>query len=104
MGTETALPYLNSATLAGNTLGFPFASFLLGQVDQGNISAPANAKLGQHSLGFFAQDTWNATRNSRWTTACDGTTRPIREQYGRYPTLDPLAPNASAGGHPGAVT
>ena len=102
---ETALPYLNSATLAGNTLGFPFASFLLGQVDNGNVSAPANAKLGQHSLGFFAQDTWKVTRKLtldyglRW----DYSTYQ-KEQYGRYPTLDPLAPNASAGGHPGAVT
>jgi hypothetical protein len=102
---ETALPYLNSATLAGNTLGFPFASFLLGQVDQGNVSAPANAKLGSHSLGFFAQDTWKVTRKLtvdyglRW----DYSTYQ-KEQYGRYPTLDPLAPNASAGGHPGAVT
>jgi hypothetical protein len=102
---ETALPYLNSATLAGNTLGFPFASFLLGQVDQGNTSSPANAKLGTHSLGFFAQDTWKVTRKLtldyglRW----DYSTYQ-KEQYGRYPTLDPLAPNASAGGHPGAVT
>jgi len=102
---ETALPYLNSATLAGNTLGFPFASFLLGQVDQGNTSSPANAKLGTHSLGFFAQDTWKVTRKLtldyglRW----DYSTYQ-KEQYGRYPTLDPTAPNASAGGHPGAVT
>ncbi|HSP68539.1 MAG TPA: carboxypeptidase regulatory-like domain-containing protein, partial [Bryobacteraceae bacterium] len=104
-GNETALPYLNSATLAGNTLGFPFASFLLGQVDQGNVSSPANAKLGQHSLGFFAQDTWKVTRKLtldyglRW----DYSTYQ-KEQYGRYPTLDPRAPNASAGGHPGGVT
>ncbi|HEV8414478.1 MAG TPA: carboxypeptidase regulatory-like domain-containing protein [Bryobacteraceae bacterium] len=102
---ETALPYLNSATLAGNTLGFPFASFLLGQVDQGNTSSPANAKLGTHSLGFFAQDTWKVSRKLtldyglRW----DYSTYQ-KEQYGRYPTLDPRAPNASAGGHPGAVT
>lgn len=102
---ETALPYLNSATLAGNTLGFPFASFLLGQVDNGNTSSPANAKLGQHAMGFFAQDTWKVTRKLtldyglRW----DYSTYQ-KEQYGRYPTLDPLAPNASAGGHPGAVT
>jgi hypothetical protein len=102
---ETALPYLNSATLAGNTLGFPFASFLLGQVDQGNTSSPANAKLGSHSLGLFAQDTWKVTRKLtldyglRW----DYSTYQ-KEQYGRYPTLDPRAPNASAGGHPGAVT
>ena len=102
---ETALPYLNSATLAGNTLGFPFASFLLGLVDQGNVSSPANAKLGSHSLAFFAQDTWKVTRKLtldyglRWDYSSYQ-----KEQYGRYPTLDPLAPNASAGGHPGATT
>jgi hypothetical protein len=102
---QTALPYLNSAVVGGNTIGFAFASFLLGQVNNGNVAMPANAKLGQHSLGFYAQDSWKITRQLtldyglRWDYSSYQ-----KEQYGRQPTLDPRAPNRAAGGRLGATT
>lgn len=102
---ETALPYLNTTTVGGNSVGFPFAGFLLGLVDNGNVAMPAVAKLGQHSLGLFAQDTWKITKKLTldYGLRYDYATYQ-KEQYGRQPTLDPLAPNAAAGGHPGATT
>jgi hypothetical protein len=102
---QTALPYLNTANVGGNTIGFPFASFLLGQVNTGNVRMPAAAKLGQHALGFYAQDSWKVTRKITldYGLRYDYSTYQ-KEQYGRQPTLDAKAPNRAAGGQPGATT
>jgi len=48
---ETGQAYLNNNTLAGGNVGFPYASFLLGLVDSGNIKVPTAGKLGKHELG-----------------------------------------------------
>jgi hypothetical protein len=101
---QTALPYNNSATFAGNTVGLSYASFLLGMTNETRVSLPTNPKLGNHSLGFYAQDTWKVTRKLtvdyglRWDYATFRT-----ERWGRQTTLDPLKPNAAAGGQPGAT-
>jgi len=64
-GNETAIPYNNSATWGstGNTgtIGFPYASFLLGQVDGGTLG---NAVINQYhrpTWALYLQDTWKAT-------------------------------------------
>jgi len=103
-GNETALPYNNSATFAGNTIGLGYGSFLLGLTDSASVSLPTNPHLGNHSLGFYAQDTWKVSRKLtldyglRWDYATYRT-----ETYGRQSTLAPLTPNAAAGGQPGAT-
>ena len=45
---EIGLPYLNATAPPGNsnTIGFPYASFLLGLVNNYNIAQPAVGKLG----------------------------------------------------------
>jgi hypothetical protein len=101
---ETGLPYLQATTLNGGNVGFPYASFLLGAVDSVAIAPPNTIRLGKHSIGLFVQDTWKVTRKLtldyglRW----DYSTY-LKEQYGRLAAFAPLAPNASAGGHLGAV-
>jgi hypothetical protein len=121
-GAQTALPYIVSAAslsppcpaaftgcsqalLAGNTIGFPYASFLLGLVDTANAKPPSEGRIGKHQLGFYAQDSWKVTRKLTLDIGLryDYSTY-LKEQYGRTPTLDPNAANPSAGGHPGAVT
>jgi len=65
-GNETAQPYYNSSTVAGTggltaVTGFPYASFYLGQVDNGSIG---NAVINQYHRPTFAlylQDTWKVT-------------------------------------------
>ena len=103
---ETALPYLNSATVPGTgaTIGFPYASFLLGLVDTGNVKVPAVAKMGKSQFGFFAQDTWKVTRKLTldYGLRYDYSTYP-KEQYGRIPTLSPTTPDPSAGNRLGAA-
>ncbi|MCU1335206.1 MAG: Cna B-type protein [Bryobacterales bacterium] len=103
---ETGLPYLNAAGPAGSggTVGLPYASFLLGIVDNGNFSRPAVAKLGKHSLGFFVQDSWKVTRKFtlEYGLRYDFSTYQ-REQYGTYGSFSATTPNPNAGGHSGAV-
>ena len=104
---EKGLPYLNATGPAGTngTIGLPYASFLLGAVDSYNVAEPAIAKLGKHSLAFYAQDSWKVTRKFtleyglRYDIAAAQ-----QEQYGRFGTFDPSVPNTQDGGRPGGVT
>jgi hypothetical protein len=65
-GNETAQPYYNSNTVAGTggqtaVTGFPYASFYLGQVDNGQIG---NAVINQYhrpTWALYLQDTWKIT-------------------------------------------
>ena len=68
-GNETAQPYYNSNTVAGTSAnagqtavtGFPYASFYLGQVDNGSIG---NAVINQYhrpTWALYLQDTWKVT-------------------------------------------
>jgi hypothetical protein len=104
---ETGLPYLNATGPAGTngTIGLPYASFLLGLVDNYNVSEPAVAKLGKHQLGFYAQDSWKVTRKFTFNYGLryDFSTA-SKEQYGRFGTFDPTVANTQDGGRPGGVT
>ncbi len=104
---ETGLPYLNATNPPGtsNTIGLPYASFLLGAVNNYNVAVPAVAKLGKHQLGFYAQDSWKVTRKLtldlglRYDYSTSG-----KEQYGRYGFFDPSVANTQDGGRLGGVT
>jgi len=95
---------LQSSTVGPGTVGFPYASFLLGLVNTGTVNPVANLRTGKHFLGFFAQDTWKITRKLTldYGLRYDYATYP-KEQYGRMPTLAPGLANPTAGGHPGGI-
>jgi hypothetical protein len=101
---ETALPYLQSSSLAGGTVGFAYASFLLGAVDQLKIAPIDNMKIGKHAVGLFLQDTWKVTRKLTldYGIRYDHQTY-LKESQGRFAQFAPKIPNPSAGGQPGAV-
>ena len=105
---QTALPYvaLSNATgsVAGNTIGFPYASFLLGLVNTGNIHDPSDSRIGKSQWGFYAQDTWKITRKFTldYGLRYDYSTY-FKEQFGRAPQFAPALANPAAGGHPGAT-
>jgi outer membrane receptor protein involved in Fe transport len=86
------------------TIGLPYASFLLGAVDNYNVAVPAVAKLGKHQLGFYVQDSWKVTRKLTLDLGLryDFSTS-SKEQYGRYGFFDPRVANTQDGGHPGGV-
>ncbi len=58
---ETALTQQDAAGW-NSTTGLGYASFLLGRSDSLQISQVTNARLGNHSMAFFVQDTWKVTR------------------------------------------
>jgi hypothetical protein len=101
---QTAMPNLASATIGGGTIGFPYASFLLGAPNSVRIAPEHNIRLGKHQIGLFAQDTWKVTRKLtvdyglRWDYQSY-----LKEQYGRLAQFAPLVANPSAGGILGAV-
>ena len=101
---QTSLPYLNGATLSGQTVGFAYASFLLGAVKTVSIANPVDPRLGKHQVGFYAQDSWKITR---WVTFDYGLrydySTYLREEYGRDPFFSPTTPNPAVGNIPGAV-
>lgn len=103
---ETGLPYLNATGPAGSggTVGFPYASFLLGLVDSGNIRQPAVAKLGKNEEGAYLQDSWKVTRKLtlEYGIRYDFSTYQ-KEEHGRFGSLSAKVPDPAAGGQPGAV-
>jgi hypothetical protein len=103
-GNETALPYLQTASTGGGTLGFPYASFLLGAVNSVRIANVNNIRVGKHMIGMFAQDSWKVTRKLTldYGLRYDYMSY-LREQYGRLAQFAPDIANPGAGGRLGAV-
>jgi hypothetical protein len=94
----------NGFTASQGSMGFPFASFLLGGLSGVSLGAPTNSSYSKQQWGLFAQDTWKITRKLtldygvRWDYGSYA-----KEQYGRFSNFDLLTPNPSASGHPGAA-
>jgi hypothetical protein len=101
---QTAQPYNQSSTIGGGTIGFPYASFLLGLVNSGTVNPVSDVRTGKHFIAFFAQDTWKITRRLTldYGLRYDYATYP-KEQYGRMPTISPALPNPSADGYRGGI-
>ncbi len=105
---QTALPYvaLNNSTgsVAGNTIGFPYASFLLGLVASGNIHPPSETRLGKSEWAGYVQDTWKVTRKFTLDYGLRyDYSKYFKEQFGRASDFSPTTPDPTAGGHPGAA-
>jgi hypothetical protein len=100
---QTGLPSTEGQNLQGGSVGFPYASFLLGLVDNGQIGPSSEPRAGKNSWALFAQDGWKVTPKLtldyglRW----DYQTY-LKEQYGRVPNLSPTAMNPKLG-VPGAI-
>lgn len=96
---ETALPSTNGQNLSGGTVGFPYASFLLGAVDSAAVSTPQDPQFRKIAWGLYLQDTWKITRKItldyglRW----DYQTA-LSELHDRFASFSPSVVNPSAGG------
>ena len=100
---QTGQPFQTRAVL-GSNVGFGFASFMLGQVQQVSISNPTHPRMGKKQFGLYLQDSWKVTRKFTldYGLRYDYSTY-LREQYGRAPDFSAATPNPSAGGRLGAV-
>ena len=98
----TALPF-TGLNLAGQAIGFGYASFLLGDYNVLEQDAPADYHLGKQQWGFFAQDSWKITRKLTLDYGLRYDYGTIQsEQGGRVGILGSI-PNASAGNRLGGT-
>src|SRR5579883_3079709 len=101
---ETADPYATQIAYTNGATGFAFASFLLGQYNNLQLSPQDTLKLGNHSFGLYAQDTWKATRRLtvdyglRWDFATL-----LSEEHGRMQDAAFNLPNQAIAGRIGGV-
>ena len=84
--------------------GFQYASFLIGSPNSLTVSQVTDSRIGNHSLGFYAQDSWKVTRRFTldYGLRYDYVTL-LREEHGRMQSASFTAPNPIAGGRPGNV-
>ena len=101
---ETADPWQNGQPLnLPNGSGFQWASYLLGSPDTLLLSLPTQTKLGNHLMGFYAQDSWKITRRLTldYGLRYDYQTY-LKEEYGRMQQASFSTPNPTVGGLLGA--
>ncbi len=100
---QTALPYLQNTTIGGGSIGYRYASFLLGQVNTATVAAVKDPQWRKQALSLYGQDSWKITPRLtmsyglRWDYAGQG-----HELYYRSSEIGLTTPNPSAGGLPGA--
>jgi len=100
---ETAMPYLVGQTLPGGSLGFNYASFLMGAVDSYTIAQVADFRQAKKQLGFYLQDSWKLSRKLTVTYGVRYDYGSYyQEEHGRAVDFSATTPNPSAGGQPGA--
>ena len=99
---QTALP--SNQSLSGGTVGFAYASFLLGLADSGTVSTAQDPQFLKQSWGAFAQDSWKITnRLSLELGVRYDYQGGLRELWDRFGSFDPHVANPSAGGLPGGM-
>ena len=99
----TSIPGLAAGSTGAYTVGFPYASFLLGDVTSATQYAPVDARMFKSQWAMFLQDSWKATRKLtidygvRWDYATAA-----QEEYGRSADLGTNVPNPAVGNRLGA--
>jgi len=100
---QTGLPYLATTTVGAGSIGYRYASFLLGLPDTATVSAPKQVQWRKQAWSFYGQDDWKVTPKLtlnyglRWDYGGQG-----HELHYRTSMIDLTTPNPSAGGLPGA--
>ncbi|PYS32379.1 MAG: hypothetical protein DMG14_34700, partial [Acidobacteria bacterium] len=100
---QTGLPSLQGVSLPAS-VGFNYASFLIGAPNSGYDSVPARMRTGNHSIAFFVQDNWKVNRRLTldYGLRYDFQTY-LKEHSGYMFSVSPTAPNPTAGGLPGGI-
>jgi len=102
--TQTSQPALQGFSLSGGSVGFGYASFMLGLVSSASVNAVQDPQWRKNTWALYLQDNWKATRRLtldmgiRWDLQGQG-----HEIHWRNSMFGPGTPNPNAGGRPGAV-
>jgi hypothetical protein len=101
---QTALPSTQGQNLGGGAVGLPYASFLLGMVNNASVSNPTDPNWRKPAVSVFVQDTWRV----KGALTLDYGLRWDRQAYGyeeqdRRSMFAPEVANPAAGGLPGAT-
>ncbi len=101
---QTGLPSTLGMNLEGGSVGFPYASFLLGLAHYGDIGVVSSPRLGKHSFALYAQDSWkmNHRMTLEYGLRYDYQTY-LKDSSGRIPSFSPATANPAADGLPGAM-
>ena len=103
-GEQTGLPSTQGQPLGGGAVGHPYASFLLGLVNNASVSNPTDPNWYRPAVSVFLQDTWRVLPavtldyGLRWDRQAYG-----YEQHDRRSMFSPDTPNPAAGGLLGAT-
>src|SRR5215469_14879127 len=100
----TSEPFIPTNSRNGYSMGFGYASFLLGDFNSTTQTPLEEYRNGHVAWAWFVQDSWKVTRKLtiNYGIRHDISTA-VKEQYGRVGRFDPDTPNLNAGGHLGAV-
>ena len=99
---QTALP--SNQTLSGGSVGFAYASFLLGLANNGTVSTLQDPQFLKISWGAFAQDSWKVSRRLTLELGVRYDLQgALHELWDRLGAFDPNVNNPSAGGLPGGM-
>jgi len=101
--SQTGEPFQQTA-VGGANVGFGYASYLLGLVNNVSISYPTYPKIGKNQTGLYVQDSWKVTRKLTvdYGVRYDYSTY-LKEQYGRAPFFSPAVLNPTVGNLPGGA-
>ena len=101
---QTALPALGATNVGGGTLGFNFASFLLGQAASASVSNPQDPQLRKGNISGYVQDTWKVTSKLTLDYGLRyDYTSVWRELWDRQASFSPAVANPSADGRLGGT-
>jgi Carboxypeptidase regulatory-like domain len=94
----------NATGIQQTATGDPVASFLLGQVDNGNFNINFHHLENEQYIAPWINDEFKATRDLTLTLGLRFDYQGcLSEAHGRQSTFDPNTPNPGAGGHLGAI-
>src|SRR5262249_18604084 len=101
---QTGQPALDGATLTGGSVGFAYASFLLGRTNSARVNAVQDPQWRKNTWALYIQDNWKLSRKLtidyglRWDLQGVG-----HEIFYRNSMFSPSVPNPSAAGRLGGV-
>jgi hypothetical protein len=100
----TSEPFSPINSLNGYSMGFGYASFLLGDFTSTTQSPGEDYRQGHMSWAWYIQDSWKISRKLTFNYGLRyDLGMPVEETYGRVGKFDPTLANENAGGRLGAV-